>query len=448
MPIAEELAAVLGRAVAEHGTPGAAVGVLVGDDVHTASCGVTHVEHPQAVGPATLFQVGSITKTFTSAAVMVLVEEGALALEDPVGRYLPDLGAATGLDFEAISVERALSHQAGFDGDHLFVQREEDIEALAGARRLFPPGGGFSYNNAGFSVVGAVIEAVAGQSFESFLRARLLRPLGLVSATFRADEAITNQVAMPHWVFEGIPHVLRKAGWQPGWELGPVDRPAGGLVASVEHLLAWCRFQRTGTALDGTAILQPESLRRLHTPVVQADCVEGIALDWSVRTVDGVRSIGHGGTTAGYQSDLVIVPECDVAFVALTNATNGSSVIQAVRRWALERFSGMKERDPEPDTTVAVDPSRFAGSFVHPFARLTVTASEESNRVVVTSTKREDVDGWQPPLEPPLTLAFFAADHAVTVDAAGPARIARFGFDMDGRAEWLLWGGRRAPRTD
>ena len=117
--------------------------------------------------------------------------------------------------------------------------------------------------------------------------------------------------------------MIRGAGWQPGWELGPVDRPAGGLIASVEHLMTWCRFQWTGTALDGSPILTPESLARLHTPIVTATVIEDIAIDWFVWDIDGARAIGHGGLTAGYASDLVVVPELDFAFVGLTNGTNG-----------------------------------------------------------------------------------------------------------------------------
>jgi CubicO group peptidase (beta-lactamase class C family) len=112
------LSQALRDAAGAHGVPGAVAGLLVGDDRYIAAHGVTNVEYPRPASSATLFQVGSITKTFTSAAVMVLVQEGLLALDDPVARHLPDLGAATGLDFEAITVERALSHQTGFDGDH------------------------------------------------------------------------------------------------------------------------------------------------------------------------------------------------------------------------------------------------------------------------------------------------------------------------------------------
>ena len=96
--------------------------MLVGDECFTAAYGMTNVEVAAPVTPGVAVPGGSISKTFTSAAVMLLVQEGRLALEDPVARHLPELGPATGLDLEAITVERALSHQAGFDGDHLFVR--------------------------------------------------------------------------------------------------------------------------------------------------------------------------------------------------------------------------------------------------------------------------------------------------------------------------------------
>jgi CubicO group peptidase (beta-lactamase class C family) len=449
MGIGDELASALREAAQRHHVPGAAAGVLVGDECVTAAFGVTNVEYPSPVTPASLFQVGSITKTFTSAAVMLLVEDGRLALEDPVARHLPELGPATGLDFEAITIERALSHQAGFDGDHLFVAREwDDLTTLAGARRLFPPGTGYSYNNAGFSIAGAIISAISGQTFESFVKERLLRPLGMTSASFTADEAITYPVTTPHWVNGDQAHVIRGAGWQPGWELGPVDRPAGGLIASVEHLMTWCRFQASGTSLDGSAVLSRAGLERLHAPIVNANRIEDIALDWFVWDVDGARAIGHGGLTAGYASDLVVVPERDFAFVGLTNGTNGEEVNDAVRRWALERFADLCERDPEPDPTLPIEPERFSGRFVHAFSILSVTPGSTPGTIVLTASRREDVDGWQPPVDPPFTCAFFAPDHAVSIQPAGSPRVVRFGFDDDGRVAWLLWGSRRAPRVD
>lgn len=104
MTLGDELASTLQAAAAQHHVPGVAAGLLLGNECITAAYGVTNIEHPSAMSPAALFQVGSISKTFTSAAVMILVQEGRLALEDPVAKHLPELGPATGLDFEAITV--------------------------------------------------------------------------------------------------------------------------------------------------------------------------------------------------------------------------------------------------------------------------------------------------------------------------------------------------------
>ncbi len=442
-----ELSAVLGEQVGLHGVPGAAAGVLVGGEVATACVGVTNVEHPLPVTDTTLFQVGSITKTFVSTAILLLAEEGRLGLDDPVGKHLRTLRARTGLDTDAITIEHLLSHQSGFDGDHLLVGRVPDsLDQLADARRLFEPGTGVSYNNAAFSIAGEVIAAVSGTSFETFIEERLLRPLD-IKGWFTADEVITHRVAAPHFVIDDAVGVVRGTGWQPGWGLGPVDRAAGGLITSVSGLLAWARFQLDGTVADGTTLLSPESRGRAHSPVVQLDRWTGIGLDWFVITSEGGTTIDHGGSTVGYCSSLVLAPTSDVAVVCLTHATNGAAVNQAIRRWALERYAGIVERDPEPDPAVAVDAARFEGRFLYPFAQLTISAGEQPNTLTVSSSRRDDVDGWKPPPDPPMTLAFVDDRHTVTLDAPGPRRWTQFGFDDDGRAAWLTWGSRRAIRN-
>ncbi len=444
----KELELVLRDHAIQHGVPGAAAGVLVDGEIITACYGVTSVEHPLDVTPSTLFQACSITKTFTSAAVMLLVGEGRVGLDDAVSKHLPDLGERIGIDLDEVTVEHLLSHRAGFDGDRLMTARASTLDALRGARVLFAPGEGFSYNNAAFSIAGELITAIAGQPYESFVRDRLLRPLGMDTACFTADEAITQRVAIPHAVLGGNQFVVRGLGPHPGWHFAPSDAPAGGLLASLEHLLAWGRFQLTGEARDGKVLLNQESLKRMHTPVVSVDQTMDIALDWFVSETDGVTAISHLGNTIGYDTDIVVIPERGVGVVCLTHATNGAAVNQGVRRWALQRFAGIDERDPAPDPSLAVETSRFTGNYLHGFANLKLAAGEAEGTVVLTHSPRNDL-AWTIPIElPPVTFGFFAEDQAVSLDFQGPAMVVKFGFGQDGRAEWLLAALRRSPRID
>jgi CubicO group peptidase (beta-lactamase class C family) len=441
-PVAAELREVLAAAVAEHHVPGSAAALLVDGQVHVAAVGVTNVDHPAPVEPATLFQVGSVTKTLCSAAVALLVEEGSVAFADPVARHLPDLGPATGLDLEAVTVEHLLSHTSGIDGDWLFTTGGTEVADLAGAPSLFPPGTAFSYSNAGFSLAGAIVEAVTGRSFPDVVTDRLLRPLGCGAACFTADAAITRSVAAPHWVFDGTAYVIRGAGWQPGWELGAVDLAAGGLVASVEDLARWGRAQLDGLAADGSVLLSDESRARLHRPVVRADARTEIALDWFVAG----STLGHGGLTAGYATDLVVAPDAEVVVAVATHATNGASVNQVVRRALLARHAGIVERDPEPQPSAELDLTSVVGTYRHSLGEVDVALGTEPGTVVATSRARDD-RVWQPPPDPPLTLAPAGPDHLVSLDAAGPVQLVRLGEPVDGEVPWLLWGLRRVGRV-
>lgn len=449
MEIADELEDVLRSATHEHGVPGAAAGVLVDGEMHTAAVGITSVEHPIDVDATTLFQVGSVSKTFTSAAAMVLVEEGHLDIADPVARHLPELGPATGLDTEAITIEHLLSHQSGFDGDHLFITRHaDDLTELANARRFFEPGTGVSYNNAGFSIAGAVIEAVTGEPYEDVMRRRILEPLGMRTAGFRADAVITNRVAMPHLTLADETFVLRAGGWQRGWELGPLDRAAGGLIASVDHLLRWGRFQLDGRADDGSELLSAESLQRLHAPVVEMTGTTEVGLDWFVEEIGGATVVGHGGETPGYVTDLAFIPDQEIGIACTANAVNADPVIRTVRRWMLERVAGLSETDPDPDPTVDVDVDRLVGRYLHAFGWIDVTRADEPGQLRVDMTPRDDV-AWQPPAESPCTIAAYGQTDFRSVDLGDNVRTYRFDHPADDApAAWIQPGYRRAPRVD
>lgn len=443
----EELAADL---TDTFGVPGVAVGIARGDDVAVFGAGVTSIEDPLPVTPATRFQVGSITKTLTSAAIMVLVQQGRVALDDPVSEHLRGQVPGDAERFDAATLADLLAHRLGIDGDHLLTHGSAGgLDSLRDATTLFPPGEGYSYSNAGYSLAGVVIEAASGVSYERFVGTGLLAPVGMDASAFTADEVITHRVAAPHATIGDSTFVLRGFGWQPGWEHTPADRPAAGLISSVEDIVQWGRYH---CRRDRRGPLEPASFEVLHDPVITIDAAHRGALDWFVRDINGVRTSSHGGVTVGYVSELLVVPEERVTLAVLTNCANGDGLINEIRREALEGLLGVKDRPPAPDPTARVD-ERFVGTYLHSFGQLDFAPGPDPATVQLVESPRADgAELWQPPSEGAVIADLLgpadgAEGDALVRDPVGTPRYIRWGTDGDGRP-WVQWRGRRAIRME
>ena len=172
----EDLLEVARASMEELSVPGVALGVLSAGEEETAALGVTSLENPLEATPDTLFQIGSITKTFTATAVMRLVERGELELAEPVRRTLPEFRLADEDAASRVTVRQLLTHTGGWLGDYFDDLGPGDdalarmIERLADAPQLTPLGEVWAYNNTAFYVAGRVIEVVSGTPFERALR--------------------------------------------------------------------------------------------------------------------------------------------------------------------------------------------------------------------------------------------------------------------------------------
>jgi len=198
--ISEKLPALL----AEHKVPGAAIAVYAGGEVFDFASGVlSHATGVEATADS-VFQIGSITKTWTATLVMQLADEGLLDLDTTVVTYLPDFGLADSEAARTMTVRQLLCHKAGFEGDIFTDTGNNDdcvqkyVETLKTDPQLFPPGEMFSYNNAGFCVLGRVIEVLRGKPFDQVLREHLFAPLGLSHAATDANSAILFRAAVGH----------------------------------------------------------------------------------------------------------------------------------------------------------------------------------------------------------------------------------------------------------
>ncbi|NJD59139.1 MAG: beta-lactamase family protein, partial [Anaerolineae bacterium] len=178
--------------------PGAVLGVLFDGLESIAPFGVTSLEHPLPVSEDTLFQIGSITKTFLGTAVMQLVEMGKLALDAPVRTYLPSLKLADESVAAHVTMRHLLTHTGGWVGDYFndFGPGEDAlakmVDKMAELPQLTPLGEVWSYNNSGFYLAGRVIEAVTGTNFEAAIKELVLEPLGMHMSFFFTDDVITH----------------------------------------------------------------------------------------------------------------------------------------------------------------------------------------------------------------------------------------------------------------
>src|SRR5262245_48021551 len=352
--IADDLYDFVEAMASKFGIPGVAVGVWA-DDQETYACqGVTSLDNPLPVDRDTLFLLGSISKTFTATALVRLVVEHQVELDAPVRRYVPELRLADERATADVTVLNLLNHTSGLDWDLLIETGEGDdalaayVARLAELPLIAPPGTRTSYSQAGYSLLGRVIEKVVGVPYEKAMASLVFEPLGLSHSFFSGHDVMTRRFAVGHNRGEdGSLSVSRL--WR-----GPRCRnPGGGLTSSVSDQLRWARFHLgDGCAESGVEVLSAEMLQRMKQPTAVlrgTNLGDAIGIGWFLRDVNHVRTVGHAGSAIGQFAELLTVPERNFAVVSLSNAgPDGIPFNQSVVRWALQTYLGVTDRDQEP----------------------------------------------------------------------------------------------------
>jgi CubicO group peptidase (beta-lactamase class C family) len=379
------LSEVVEATATRFGIPGVAVGVWADGREAYACHGVTSVDNPLPVDRDTLFLLGSVTKTYTATALLRLVADGRVELDAPVRRYVPELRLKDEQAAAGVTVMQLLNHTAGLDWG-LIADFGEGDDALASyvARMaeldlIGPPGGRASYSQAGYNLAGRIIEKVTGWTYERAVASLVFEPLGLQHSFFARDDVMTRRFVVGHNRGEdGTLSIARL------WRRSRGDNPGGGIVSSAADQLRWARFHLgDGRAQGGERLLPAEALHRMKEPTVAlraSTLGDAIGIGWFLREVDGVRTVGHGGSANGQFAELLTVPERDFAVVALSNAgPDGTNCNQAVVRWALQAYLGVTDRDLQP---LPYDPARareLLGSYETD--AMTVTIATEGDRL-------------------------------------------------------------------
>ena len=426
------------------GVPGAVVGVLHGDREQIAAFGVTSVEHPLPVTEDTLFQIGSITKTLTTTAIMRLVEMGVLDLDLPIRTYLPGLCLADESVAARITLRHLLTHTGGFVGDYYDDFGSDDdalarmVAAMAGLPQLTPLGEVWSYNTSGFCLAGRVVEALTGRSFEVALKELLLDPLGLTTSTFFAREAITRRFAVGHNLVDGQPAVARP------WEVPRFCSPSGGILCALKDLLRFARFHMgDGAAPDGMRLLTPRSIALMQTPFLPASGVRMMGLGWFITPVGGHKIIGHNGGTNGQASDLKIVPEERFAIAVFTNSEAGGTLCNEIGEAALASYLGITISQPVPLHLPEGALLPYAGRYESAMVVREIMV-RDGGLVLQTIYKGgfPTPDTPPPPPPPAAPAALYGEDRVVVLEGPMAGALGEFLRDAGGRIVWLRLSSR------
>ena len=230
-----------------------------------------------------------------------------------------------------------LNHTSGLDWGFIADTGEGDdalaayVAKLAELELIAPPGARASYSQAGYNLAGRIIEKVTGLTYERAVASLVLEPLGLSHSFFARDDVMTRRFAVGHNLGEdGTLSVARL------WRRWRGDNPGGGLASSVADQLRWARFHLgDGRADSGARVLPAEVLHRMKEPTVElrgSTLGDAIGICWFLRDVDGVRTVGHGGSANGQFAELLTVPERDFAVVVAVQRRPGRHPLQPGRR--------------------------------------------------------------------------------------------------------------------
>lgn len=282
----------------------------------------SHRDHDSAVG--TRFQIASVSKQFTAAALLLLADRGVLSVDDAVGRWLDGCPAS----WDAITVHHLLTHTSGLvHWRHIPeldltapVEAEEELRIFQGAPLLTAPGHSYSYSSPGYVVIAQIVERAAHQPYASFLAQEIFGPLGM-AATFAGNGSGQAHLATGH----------RSGAAVTSFELDTVGMGAGDIWSTAGDLARWDRALASGQILSDAA---RQAMFTVHAAVDDDDGLvrtEGYGYGWYIGGVSGGhRVIYHTGDNFGFLAVNAWFPEDDVRLIVLTNEENTD--LQAIVR--------------------------------------------------------------------------------------------------------------------
>ena len=376
--------------------PGAIVVIVKDGDVFFAKgYGYADLETLAPVDPArTLFRPGSISKLFTWTAVMQLVEQGKLSLDEDVNTYLDFKIPATFND--PITLKDLMTHTAGFEdkGQGLFKLDSMEVSSLEEyvkqnlPARVFPAGEISAYSNYGTALSGYIVERVSGIPFNEYIRKNIFEPLVMNNSTFQqplpakfqSDMASAYNYINGNYVKGSFEYV--------------VGTPAGALSTTGLDMARFMIAHLQNGDLDGKRILQEKTAIQMHSPLYASDPrLDGMAYGFFESMTNGNYVISHGGDTMLFHSNLFLIPEYNLGLFISTNGSNGNQMVETVVKTFMDRYFPVPPPSLTPSPDFSDRAETYAGSYT--MARSNFTTMEKilslTSSINVTVAQNQEV---------------------------------------------------------
>ena len=374
--------AIIAGALTKPGAVGFSVALARGDEsIIEKAWGTADLEFDVDADSQTMFRIGSVTKQFTAAAILKLVEEGKLSLDDEITKFIPDYP----VQGHTVTIRHLLTHTSGirsYTGIPGFMETHT-AEPLSHDELLaffkdkpfeFEPGEKFAYNNSGYYLLGMIIENITGMPYGAYLQQAIFTPLGLARTRYDSTEQIIENRAQGYTISEGrLANDKTVAMGIPG--------AAGGLISTAGDLVWW------QMALIGGKVVSPASYELMATPFTLADGTStryGFGL--AIGDLEGRPVVDHGGGIFGFTSFLAYFPEdkLHVALIANSDAVSSERIARDIARAAL----GIEK--PAVKDLAIDEPQRqqFKGTYKFNDIPLDARVFEQDESIMVQATNQ------------------------------------------------------------
>ena len=425
--------------------PGASLGILYHGKEYTRGFGINSIENPLPVTAETLFQAGSITKTFTGSVLMNLRERGLIQLDAPVCNYIPGFKMSNATVTKKLTVRQLLTHTGGWVGDYFnnFGDGEDSLRKMlphiAKLPQVLPLGKIWSYSNTGFNIAAHLIECVTGKAYEVAIGEILLAPLAMEKSFFYPDDGLlVERVAVGHFRKNNKNYVARP------WAVGRAANGVGGLVTTTPDLLRFARFHMGASE----KILSRSTRKEMRAFQIDAGQGRSMGITWFLEEKGGLKLVHHGGTTNGQQAFFMMIPDSKFALVLLSNSDSSGQLRNKAYSLALELFFHFKEAASKMRNYDGGELAELVGTYEHGIGRFKIEAKKKW--IVYHDMP---LGGFplpeSPPLPsiPPVRFSFSAKDILIAMDDPIKGTTAEVLRNSAGKVEFIRVFSRAHKRV-